>query len=649
MKKNLLTISLISLVVPLNAQFITSIGDKALVSVKSDALVYNGGSLKTKGSGVLDISGNVIVSGGASNTLQTMDAANSNAKNDGGNIILRLTETDNSRYGQLAILGLPNSNISGVVSKEYRDRSHGSYQQIAMPFKDKTMAGLAIELDKTISNIRHSQDEVLNNNNSKVRSDVFLNTTPTSNPVEYYMLGASKGAWSSESNTDSETNPNTAINGFGSTNYTPGTYVITGKPYSDQSGTSVTLTGAGAGIDFGTSGQNVNLYREKYNSYLQDAWDYAKGQWKLNYGRNIYQFGNPFLTNLDLSQIAVTEVNGDGNNLVNILGIRVDPGDVVTTSSGSTYSTGAKFVTFNSGVATGDVNASIIKPMQTFVVKLSSNSPASLDFNTLRRFKYTERSGAYTGPASAKNNSTVKQLGVIALDANGNEMGRCYYVVYANGKSGRPLNVSSTQVINSNTNVIGTFEENATTGGYDSALTGQYWLYINEANEEDFKGKSIPMNLYNNNIKSLKFEIRENAQLLADGQQELSTGKEFYFNIGNQDLVPIKNGQVVDVTSSEYGLFYDKSEAVLGGNDVAKPSRTKVAYSSNIDDYVVVFDPEWKQADVKVYDASGKLILSKNKVSTKSELVLNIQKTNGIYVVVATSEKGEVVNTKIIR
>lgn len=653
MKKNLLTIGILSMSIPLGAQFVSSIGDKALVTVKPETLVYSGGSLKTKGSGVLDIYGNVIVSGNTSNVLQTLSADGTSDKLNGGNIILRVTAADNSKYGQLAIMGLIGDNITGIVDKEYRDTKHGSYQQVALPFNGKLISSLNGELGKTFSNTRRSQDEILSYNNTKVRSDVVTTTTTTlaANATDYYMLGA-KG-FNPTSNSTTVINPN-IVNNTQVPAYTTGSFILRGRPYDDANKT-LELKNAGAGVDFGINGAELNIYREKYNTYLQDSWDFSSGAWTGTYGRNIYQFGNPFLTNLDLKYIGINEAGGDGNNLTKLKGVRVDPGNVTSAAGGSTYSTGAKYITYASGVPTGDVGV-MIKPMQTFVVKLSDNTSstqeASLNFNTLRRFKYDPRnSNTYSGPNSAKSTTaTVKQLGIIALDADGNEMARCYYVVYPDAKTGRPAEgANTTQVINTQNDIIGTFEEDAIKGGYDSNLTGAYWLYINEANEIDFKGKSIPMMLYNKEIKSLKFEIRENADLIEDGQQLLSTGKEFYYKVGENDAKAIKNGQIVPVTSTSYGLFYDKPEKFLGSNDSSKPSRTKVVYNSNIDDFIVLFDPDWKQADIKVYDASGKLVTAKNKVSAKGEYILNIQKTNGIYVVVATSEKGDVVNTKIIR
>lgn len=654
MRKNLLTIGILSLSIPISAQFVSSIGDKALVTVKPETLLYNGGSLKTQGSGVLDIYGNVIVNGGTSNVLQTVGTDGVTAKTNGGNIILRVTAADNSKYGQLAIMGLTGDNITGIVDKEYRDSKHGTYQQLAIPFNGKLISSLNSELGKTFTNVRRTQDEILSYNNAMVRSDVMLttSTTASANATNYYMVGA-KG-FNPASNPTTVVNPNASSNSLIPA-YTTNSYVLRGRPYDDTNRTLV-LQNAGLNIDFGGNGEVRNYYQEAYNTYLQDSWDFSTpGAWKGTYGRNIYQFGNPFFTNLDLKYIGINEAGGDGNNLTKLKGIRFDPGTVNSAAGGSTYSTGAQYITFGSGVPVGDVGV-IIKPMQTFVVKLSDNTSsttdASLNFNTLRRFNYTPRAGnAYSGPNTAKlATATVKQLGVIGLDADGKEMARCYYVVYPDATTGRPAQgVNSTQVTNTSNDIMGTFEEDAVNGGYDGQLTGTYWLYINEANEIDFKGKSIPMMLYSKDIKSLKFEIRENADLLEDGQQVLSTGKEFYYKAGEGDIQTIKNGQIVAVSSASYGLFYDKPEKTLGSNNSLKPSRTKVVYNSNIDDFVVLFDPEWKQADIKVYDASGKLVISKNKVSAKNEYILSINKTNGVYVVVATSETGDVINTKIIR
>ena len=100
-------------------------------------------------------------------------------------------------------------------------------------------------------------------------------------------------------------------------------------------------------VVFGVGGNAVNSYNEKYNTYLDDSFEFTTSAWAGTFGQNWYQFGNPFLTNLDLSNIGYTEsvTGSDGNAVKNIWGIEYNPG-TVDTSGGSTYATGAQVVTF---------------------------------------------------------------------------------------------------------------------------------------------------------------------------------------------------------------------------------------------------------------------------------------------------------------
>ncbi|SKB70414.1 Por secretion system C-terminal sorting domain-containing protein [Soonwooa buanensis] len=672
MKKTLLTLGVLVSVGQMQAQQalndITVIGDGAYVKVGEGALMYSKDlSLRTVDSGVLDIYGNVMLVGDFSNYFQTSlgDGTDSTSKRSGGNVILRMNAEDNSRYGQIYIEGLNQGNITGMIDKEYRDRMHGTYQQIAMPFFFKYTGDLYTELSPThpFNNVRWSKSEILTWNNEKARSDDFFNEYSDQFGKQYLMLGTgpTPGAYFNASKNPilNISNPNTANTTVPS--YTEGVYVLRGTPIGGDvyETNTANLYGAGLGINYGTSGQVRNIYGETYNSYLQDYFVSGNtNDWTAaNFGKNLYQFGNPYFTNLDLGNIGVKEAAaiGDEMNIPNVQGIRFDPGNVVSDSDGATYSTTAKTTTYASGVPTGDVNV-MIKPMGTFVVKLGNsvaNNPAyTLDFKNLRRFAYTPRAATTNYDVSAAKGasaSTVKQLGVIALDANGNEMGRTYYVVYPNAITGRPSNQVSTQVKAGGLDIIGTYEEDPVYGGADSTVSDKYWLYINEAGEDKYAGKPIPMELYSSDIKSLKFEIRENVKTLDENQSTLSTGKEFYIQKkGSSDYVTISQGAILPVSGDQYNLFYDKAGSTLD-TDNAKLSRTRIAFDPSINNYILLFDPKWNQADVKVYDISGKLIISKSKVSTKENLALGITNLNGTYVVTATSEKGEVFNGKVVR
>lgn len=628
MKKKLLKAGALLLGVVFKAQFLTYVGTGAVVTVSSNTLVYNGGGIDFVGTGKINNSGNIMLVGDGSSQLVT-------AANDSFNLISDSADPQN-KYGQLYIEGFTQNNLSGVINKQYATVNNGTYQQIGLPFFDKTMASLGTELGKTFGNKRYTKNEILTWNNATAVSDNFLNTTNTSasTATSYFMLGANSLDFTTVHN-------------------------LIGRPFAELAA-PVTLHNAANGINFGVgTGDKRNSYNEKYNTYLQDFWDdnSGAGTWQGNYGRNIYQYANPFFTNLDLTGIYKNAPETDLNFISNIQGIRFSPGTVVSSGNyGGTYSTNAvnvAFTTVSPFIPTGDVDKLVIKPLQTFVIKLRDNNTAqTLNFNTLRRFGYTAKTGNgsnVTSSRSAAGGNTVKQLGVIAYDKDNNEMGRTYYVVYDKGVSGHSP-IATTEVSNSSANIIGTFEEDAKNGGIDPNFENKYWLYINEANEKDFTGKAIPMMLYNPEIKTLKFEIRENAELINNGNKNLSTGIGFHYKDASGDVKDISQGQVVSVNGDNYSLFYGKPSGTLATGDVsAKPSRTVVVYNPAIDDYIVRFDPSWKKAQINVYDMSGKLVLVTKNTSTDSDFILKLSKDKRAYIVTAVSEKGEKATAKIVR
>lgn len=625
-----------------SAQVLTHVGDAGLLYVGEGALVYSGGGVQTQADGLLDVHGNVMVVGGGADLLKTIDALGA-AKTDGGNMILRMNSAtaldDATTYGQLYIDGITQANSTAIISKEYRTAANGSgnyFQQVALPFFDKEIGSLSAELGKTFSQTRYTQNEILKFDNVAAVSRHYTNLgTKTTDPSGYYMLG------SKSDNLNTSTTLRT----------------LKGRAYASVP--VVTTLVNGGNVNYGAGGYAVNEYNEKYHTYLQDQFALASGlNWTGHYAKYLYQFGNPYFTNLDLSYIAIDEgASGDGNKL-DIYGIKTTAGTVKTLTNGSTYATGATFVSFDAaGVPAGDIPSLIIKPMHSFVLKLRSNTSATFNFNTLRRFKATTRyatlNTTYSVTASKNTtNGTLKQLGVIALNASGEELGRTYYVVSPDFTTGHQnATIPSVQVANG-AGVIGTFEEDPINGMYDANYTSAYWLYINEANETNFFGKPVPLALYSSDIASLKFEIRENAVLIPDTQQNLSTNEAFYYRTSTGVMAPISQNMSIPTNGgTEFGLSYGPmSNSVLGTSESIKANKTLVVYNEAIDSYVVQFDSKWKSADIQVYDMSGKIVISAKNVKTSQDFVLDLSnKIQGAYVVTGVNEKGEKFTSKIIR
>ena len=598
--------------------------------------VYNG-KITIVGTGKITNSGNVMISG--NNPVfgfRTLTTAGLD-KTDGGNFILKMYDTNlsNLRYGQLYIKSALQTNVTGIVDKEYKDNHHGSYQQIALPFWQKPLSELSAELLSPGHTFkfgagnranRYSGEAIMWYNNNYARFEDLPSTAVSSFPRGYYILGTRNF------------NASAAVK------------TIKGVPYSVQPGLFIPAGGwLSSDVVFGTGGKNQNYYRERYNTYIQDQWD-AATPWSGNFGKNIFMIGNEYLTNLDLINQLPHMTNND------ILGLRLEPTSVTTASGGGTQSAGAKNVTYTPGspysTPVGDVTA-IIKPMQTYVLKFRNSNTQSINLFEGLRFAYTARPYLASPSVLSRGSAgSVKQLGVIALDEHGNELGRTYYVVYPEAQTGKPATYS-TQVAAGSQNIIGTFEEKPS-GGIDEELQNAYWLYINEANQSDFKGKEIPLKIYSDKVRALKFEVRENAVEVPDSQEKFRNGQSFYISKGN-DLVTVGHNKTIAVSASDnsFGLFYGKPSGYndVSAANVAKPSATVVAFDEASKEYKIFFDPAWNTAKIEVYDLSGRLIYSKDKVDTKAgEFTLSLPSGNrATYVVKAVSETGSVFSQKIIK
>lgn len=670
-RKNLLTIGLLAVSLSVQAQTVLlHVDNTANMYVSNGTLVYNGGGLQTKGSGKIELYGNMMVQGnGSSDVLKTItNDPTPIDKVNGGNIVIKINNPASpvtSPYGQLFIRGFAQSAITGIVDKEYAATKHGAYQQMGIPFMEKSFESLSTDFGNGTSvfnSTRWSGREVLKWSNQNLRWDGSIIPTAPITSASQPGIAINISSANSTNLTD-----RTAYYTMGTALMDPTLLrTLRGKPFADgiTGANRVSLTPPTTAIVFGAGGINRNIYQERYNTYIFDAFDPSPA-WTSSWGRNTYQFSNPFLTNIDLSLIGFDETTtgaavGDNNALTNIYGIAVDPQNVVYSSVSGTTSSYADLqrVTFDTatGIPQGNYDALIVKPLGTFKIKLRNDTPQLLDFDNLRRFSSTPRANNVSySVTAAKNgsNGTVKQLGVLALDAAGNQIGETYYVVaphFTTGNIQNP-NIASVQATSNTSAIIQTFEESVN-GGIDSNFSSAYRLYINEANENNYLGKRIDLNIFGSNVASLKFQIRDNAELVPNGTHLLSGGKGFYYNVGTSGQpVQINQGDIIPVNGSNFGLYYGtpQTNGSLSTQDNNIKSRTLVTYNPGIENYIVRFDPAWKSASVEVFDASGKLVISQKSVKTDSDFVIKLDSTiKANYIVKVVGNDSTIVTAKIL-
>lgn len=657
MKKKLLIASCLSAWFAAKSQ-LTYVGNSALVHVEDQALVYSGGGIKLDGNARVNTIGDIMMVTSSEN-FEVANTAD-----------FRLKFVSPSVYGQFYIQDTPQGNITGRVNKEYVSAAHGTTgrQQVALPFHNYTPADLRIVLPQinlentalTSTGRRNPRSVFKWDNATSQFLQIALPQSTVGKPTDYYILSRRNFdgtiAWDPTVTTENELSSTDNLAGTGTaaaaTAVNTKKKIFQGVPVSDVSGdTTVSLSGAISTPGFfGTGGTRVNSFNERYNSYLNDP--FVTNPWTGDYGLNVYQHGNPFLTNIDLSLIKTgTTSTDDENAIANLNGIFYYTSGIENNPSGTTYAgTTSKKITFdvNNLPVAGSANDLVIMPMQNFVMKLANNTAQTLKFNKTRRFAQVARDASVPYAVTAARVATsepvvTKQLGVLLLDANDVEIDRTFFVLNSAAVTGYAPDNARMQAVSESTAIF--TQEEKLTGGADTNTT--YRLYINEANEVDFEGKKVPLVVNHPNAAKLKFILLENAQYLPDAHH-LSNGKAFYFE-NNGVMTKLSSGTTMPINSSSatFGVYYNPPGGTLATKEL---SRSETVIAKRDADYVVRFSKNWKTADVEIYSASGQLVFTAKKVSTTSDFVLPLSSSvNTLYIVKLISENGEIVTKKVIK
>lgn len=635
MRKSLLTMMGLALSLSYNAQYLTYVGSGAVMTVNDGALVYNGGGLRVASTAKVDNMGDMMIVGGDNDKVQFEEESHfvltfgkqvSTDANPG---------SKKNVYGQLYISGIPQSGITGKLKKQYMaDNNHSETgrQQLALPFHEITLG----EVNKTLGDYlnttdasltyrgRWSKNSVFKWNNSRSRFDQIIGeNTHMGKPTEYYIL------------------PRRRSDGSISWNAIEDLKIFEGTPISDKENKTMSVNMEVSTIPSFGGGWAMNIYRERYRTYLHDPFETEK--WSENYGKRMHHFGNPFLTNLDLFHFS-------NMGLSNVVGIAYAGSGSFSwnPSGGTSYDNIPTIVvakTVNGMFQVGDLGKLMIKPFGAVNIKFSDDAPKTANFNPARKFaqeaNQTSSSAGVTGRLEMKSipaDKFVRQLAVIAYDAQNVEIGRTYYAVSPSMVTGFSQDAQSQSIFDES--LIFTKEELAE-GGEDVNITNKY--YINEANETNFKGKKLPMYV-DERVKSLGFEIYEGGKKV----NHLTNGEFFYISNEDNVITKIKVEDKLPVSVASFGLHYGMpTDGVLASKDVHS-DRTVVAKKGN--DWVARFDKSWKSAKVEIYSATGQLIYINQHVSTSSDYILPLKnQVNTLYLVKLTSDTGEVVIKKIVK
>lgn len=627
------------------------------IEVKAETLVYFGQNLElTSGavngaSPVLTNSGNIRVGGTFTNASPTAD----NFVN---------TWTDNGSYGQVIISDQTAAVGQLAMEKGVISSAAYSWGQFSIPFNftnaEDAMQGLfGVPYSNGIS--RYYASMMTWNNTDEPRFD-HLASSSVINPTDYVILNLT---YSSAGIKDiMDTNPKLTYKG------TPSNVQHFPAPGN--------IGMYDPGMPWETWKDKTNIYNEKYSSYIDDP--LRDKLTDSDYGKYIYQYGNPYTSNLNLAYIGMdsTEGHDDGVEIENLAGVAQINSAHWLYGTGLTTSNMLK-ATYDSSTNqwAGDKEALIVKPFEPFLIVLSSpdESPAMNFTDGLKTFAMevgTDVGGDWNPLIGGKTNQTQTdqpvaeegfyqddfyQLRLKLYDEEGNETGNRVIIVVSGGVENEVPNSFEAEYFDFAGSGFYLAQERAD-GGHVTA--SQRRMDINAVNI-DFVGKPIPM-LFDrvegdNTSYKIKAELFKGSifNKLKNENENFDDGNTFFIYDNETDqLAEVRNGSVFNILpipangqKNRYEVYWNEgpSGKEMGTSD--ELASATIIYKDN-DSHFVKFSDKWSSAEVKVYDLSGRNIMTFDKVDTKNNLEIKLA-SRGVYAVKIKSNTGEVYTQKIIK
>lgn len=625
------------------------------VKVNPNTLVYFGSDLQINAAAndpaVVENAGNIYVNG---------DFVNHADPDYGKNFV---STWDDDSYGQVIIK--QTSSADGLtMEKGVISTDAFNWGQFAIPFKYSTAndAMLGMFGVPYVSSSRHRSSMMLWDNTVKPQFKTVFGSTPLK-PGDYVILNL--------------TYYSAGIREFMETNEK---LEYSGKPSNGAlSGPTELVMNAGMyfhGEAWDTWKEYKNNYGEKYKDYISDE---VRELSNDHYARNHFQFGNPYTSNLDLSKLPDIDTEF-GEYLVGVAQYKeVDWNQ----GTGSSYPSSVRATYDGSGGVTGwagDAEALIVKPFEPFILVLDENitGEVKLSFgDNLKTFSmvphYTPSANKtssdnlggnsdfagknqYTGATLVGSLRGFYQLELKLYDEAENFTGNKAFVVVsdkvANGVENR---LEAEYGDFGNRTGFYLAQENA--NGSPVAESSRK-MYINTVGMS-YNNKPIPFFFARKSGDHNGYYIKANLfkdnifNKLTSEERNYVDGNSFYFYDFKEDkLIPITTDFKYYVPGSTVALenryqIYWNGLQNHNKSELSEDLSTVVVYKDQ-DTHKVRFSEDWDNAEVKVYDLTGRKVLEFNNVSTKADFAFKLP-ANGIYVVKIVSNTGEVYTQKIIK
>ena len=685
MKKNLLALGALALGFSFNAQTLTYVDEGAKFYVSSGALVYSGGDweLNANTAATVENRGAIMIVG------NYKKGTRSNAASDGKEFVNVWTATND--YGQVQILS--SNGMTDALMTVQRPVAPTSYFggsfPISFPFKDQvnyvmTAFGLpttsfkgtcgidvncgASRYDMTMHKWNNSKihgDAVGSGANFKAGDYYFLNLRSTSG-LQPYMTGI--------------------INYKGTP--APVAYASTGIASVIPSMTESAFSDLGYN-DWKTK---VNPYNEKYESYM----GYVNSTNKYT-GKNIYRFGNPYTSNLDLTAVDginawLRITNAGGNRTLKqsttdllikdfYITKRTPSYDVIWNPANGSTNVNADYYSakFDGTNWVGNPEALYIRPLETFNLNFPLLDPIKLgsrivhldvnftDFHKTFKYPAVGTSTTVTAPKNAM--MVAKKTSVVGRSAqtlSASTVDRSHSTVNNDGfyqaevflLKNNSVEAAPVYLVGTNYSDISAVAAQSTNKVFlygmkaDSTAEPTSQKLFSEFNSDTYVGKPLAVG-FNNLVVGDNYQFRFN---LYEGSiftnvKDLTNGAFYIKDNKNNTVKQISADQSYNFTADSSAMagrfaFYWKEASVTGVSDGTlgtNNSNTKdatVIYKDG-EDRKIRFENISSKANIQVYNMAGRLIDSVDNVSTSQDYTLRLS-INGVYLVKVSYANGDV-------
>lgn len=561
--------------------------------------------------------------------------------------------TSGTAYGQLIIASSGTS--TGDMVHEWTFNNGNQYMPTGMPFQSFTAQDITDDLNDTngtsLAYYGYTGPAASDLNRYKTGLFYFKNSVAAGADAYMYAVG---DAATTNSPFALYLINNNNWGGIGATELFESMQTFDGV----ASNTAETVTTTGYTIPGGGMGEN-NI-GELYRTMIDDAFVPTTAAWDASTtttadaagrGDNVYYFGNPYTSNLDVSGFSSLNIEGIFTFAENLTWDDEDED-----SAGGTSQDGGDLTydaaTLTSGAFAGSIKPLLIKPYGTFMVKTKGGSVNFAFDDAMKTFGTTPAAPGTT----SRNANNFYQLKIQLYTEANEKTANSFYVVAANDYQAE--NLAGNQAYANhmgNNNGLYTLEEAAEGGSAN--MEGK--LYINGINKSDFIAKAIPVALNINEDAPMttfriKASLRDSNLGYGNVEGSFADGNKYYF----EDKL---TGEVMEITSDfdytftatedttdRFNIYWNGTPENLGTNNATLASTT-IVYK-DADDYKVRFAAEWDTADVYVYNIAGQLVHSAKSVNTTNDYVLPLRGNKvSAYIVKTVGDNGQVVSKKIVK